>query len=309
MRVSRLHQFSATFLASQTGILSDTPARGSAAQVSYNYNTRRITFLSQVEHYDKAFQMDTAFYNRTGFTSGWSYAEVNFYPQPNRLGVQRVFPFFFSKYGHDQVQRGDERVRNAGIRFNFTRQGFLSLSYVWGYEPWLGSRFKLGGGINTFGQVQILRWLHVNGNFSQGQQVFYDPVEPFQGKAINGSLGITLQPNQHLNQDIQYNTVRFDRVSTAERVFTVHIVNTRSTYQFDKHFLVRLLEQFDSSRDQLLTDLLASYELVPGTVFHAGYGSIFEKAAFADGVLVPHSGRYLTVSRGLFFKISYLHRF
>ena len=310
LRLSRLHQFSATFLASQTGIVSETTAHGSAAQVSYNYNTRRITFLSQIEHYDKDFHMDTAFYNRTGFTSGWSYAEVDFYPKANnRFGVQRVLPFFFGKYGYDQVQQGQESLRNVGMRFNFTRQGFLSVSYVWGYEPWLGYRFRTGGGLNTFGNVQILRWLHVNGNFSQGQQVFYDPVNPFQGDAINGSLGITLQPNQHINQDIQYNTVRFDRASTGEPVFTVHIVNTRSTYQFNKHFLVRLLEQFDSSRDQLLTDLLASYEFVPGTVFQAGYGSIFERAGFEDGVPLPNTGRYLTVSRGLFFKISYLYRF
>ena len=76
-----------------------------------------------------------------------------------------------------------------------------------------------------------------------------------------------------------------------------------------RSFLVRLLEQFDSSRNQLLTDFLASYELVPGTVFHAGYGSIFERAGFENGILVPNTGNYLTVSRGLFFKISYLHRF
>jgi hypothetical protein len=223
--------------------------------------------------------------------------------------VRRVFPFFFGKYGYDQVQQGNEGARNAGMRFNFTRQGFLSVSYNWGHEPWLGYRYETGGGINTFGNVQILGWLHLNGSFSRGKQVFYDPVDPFQGKATNAGFGVTLQPNQHINQDIQYNTVLFDRVAAGEHVFTVHILNTRSTYQFDKHFLVRLLEQFDSSQYRLLTDLLASYELVPGTVFHAGYGSIFEKAAFENGVLVPNIGSYLTVSRGLFFKISYLHRF
>jgi len=92
-------------------------------------------------------------------------------------------------------------------------------------------------------------------------------------------------------------------------VFTVHIVNLKSTYQFDKHFLVRLLEQFDNSSHRLLTDLLASYEFVPGTVFHAGYGSVYEKREFQDGTLVPNAGNYLTVRRGLFFKASYLHRF
>jgi uncharacterized protein YkuJ len=122
---------------------------------------------------------------------------------------------------------------------------------------------------------------------------------------------MTLQPNQHVNQSIDVSTVRFTRASTGEQVFSVDIVNSKTTYQFDKHFLVRLLEQFDSSTHRLLTDLLASYEFVPGTVFHAGYGSLYEKSVTEPGALVPNNfgGSYLTVSRGLFFKTSYLHRF
>jgi hypothetical protein len=261
---------------------------------------------SQIEHYDRAFQMDTAFYNRTGFTSGWLYSELDFYPAAhNPFGLQHVFPFFFGSYGHDDIQRGDGRTSNAGVRFNFTRQGFLSVSYVWGVEPWAGRQWDLGGGLNTFGNVQILRWLHVNGSFNEGRQVYYDPAAPFQGHAINASFGITLQPTARINQDVQYNSVRFDRASTGERVYTVQIINTRSTYQFSSHFLVR----FDSSQSQLLTDLLASYELVPGTVVDAGYGSIFEKARFQNGALATDAGQYLTTSRSVFFKVSYLHRF
>jgi hypothetical protein len=75
---------------------------------------------------------------------------------------------------------------------------------------------------------------------------------------------------------------------------------------------VRLIEQFDSSTHRLWTDLLASYEFVPATVFHAGYGSLLEKPA-----VQPEGGagsaflgdNYLTVNRGIFFKASYLHRF
>jgi len=122
---------------------------------------------------------------------------------------------------------------------------------------------------------------------------------------------MTLQPNQHVSESIDFNTVRFDRTSTGEQVYSVSIVNSKTTYQFDKHFLVRLLEQFDNSTHRLLTDLLASYEFVPGTVFHAGYGSLYEKQVAQPGTLVPNNfgERYLTVNRGLFFKASYLHRF
>ena len=92
------------------------------------------------------------------------------------------------------------------------------------------------------------------------------------------------------------------------------MINSRTTYQFDKHFLVRLLAQYDSAEHRVLTDLLASYELVPGTVFHAGYGSLYERGPSSTA---PNDGsspvrldeHYRAVNRGLFFKASYLKRF
>jgi hypothetical protein len=46
-------------------------------------------------------------------------------------------------------------------------------------------------------------------------------------------------------------------------------------------------------------------------VFHVGYGSLHEKRADANGLLVPveEGDRFLTVNRGLFLKASYLKRF
>jgi hypothetical protein len=130
--------------------------------------------------------------------------------------------------------------------------------------------------------------------------VFYDPSDPFQGRSRSAGAGFTLQPNQRVNQNVSYSRTQFDRVSNGQRVYTVHIVNLRTTYQFSRRFLVRAIEQFDSSRKRLLIDLLASYEFVPGTVIHAGYGSLLENR---------DSTEYLSTSRGLFFKASYLHRF
>ena len=74
---------------------------------------------------------------------------------------------------------------------------------------------------------------------------------------------------------------------------------------------MRFLAQYDSSAQHVLTDLLASYEFVPGTVFHAGYGSLYEKGGGLSGTLLPGDDRskYLAVNRGFFFKASYLRRF
>jgi hypothetical protein len=302
LRFSSTQGLSAFLLASDAGTASVSAGRAVGSHVTYGYETRRFMWSARAEHYDRAFEMDTAFFNRSGFSKVFSTGEVSFYPA-GRTGawLQRIHPFYMAWRGHDEIQDGDEDHLMMGARFNFTRQGYLEVQRGHGHEPWQARRFETGRDISTYGNVQILRWLFVSGGYGVGPEIFYDPVSPFQGRSRGGPFGFTLQPNQHLSEEVNGNIVRFDRASTGARVYDVNIVNSKTTYQFDKHFLVRLLEQFDSSAHRLLTDVLASYEVVPGTVFHAGYGSLYERQAT--------TATYLTVNRGLFFKASYLHRF
>jgi len=308
VRPSSEQQVSATFLSTRTSVdRADTAGNG--MQVSYTYQTRRFLATSQAEHYDRDFQMDTAFYNRTGFTAAWVFSEVNFYPTDSWL--QRVHPFGFAKGGHDDIQEGNEDFVNTGLRFNFTRQGYVEVSHSQGHEAWQGQRYDVGNDFFVFGRMQMFRWLEAYAGNHRGPAIYYDDEDPFQGRSMNVFGGITLQPNQHLSENLEFDTVFFDRRSTGERVYDVSIINSKTIYQFDKHFLVRYLAQYDSLNHRFLSDLLASYEFVPGTVFHVGYGSLHEKRADANGLLVPveEGDRYLTVNRGLFLKASYLKRF
>ena len=308
VRPSSAQQVSATFLSSRTSVEGDDAA-GNGMQASYSYQTRRFLVTSQAEHYDRDFQMDTAFYNRTGFTTVWVFSEVNFYPTSKWL--QRVHPFLFARGGHDDVQGGNEDLANTGLRFNVTRQGFFELAHAQGHEAWHGQRYDVGNAIFVFGRMQVFRWLNVYAGNARGPAIYYDDEDPFQGRSVSIFGGFTLQPNQHLSESVEVDTVRFNRQSSGAQVYDVQIINSKTTYQFDKHFLVRYQAQYDSSERRFLSDFLASYEFVPGTVFHVGYGSLYEKRADANGMLVPveEGERYLTVNRGLFLKASYLKRF
>ena len=308
LRPSSAQSVSATLLTSRTTDRVDD-ASGNAMQASWGYETRRLTLGTQFEHYDENFRMDTAFYNRTGFTGTWLYASPNFYPKSG-FWVQRVFPFVFAKFARDRVQDGDEVYVNSGLRVNFTRQGFMNLFVGRGREPWQGERYNTGRA-GVFLQQQVLRWLHLYGEVNNGPAIYYDVADPFQGNERFMSGGFTLQPNQNLSQSVDYRNVRFSRESTGAQVFNVNIVNSRTTYQFNRNFLVRFLAQYDSSVRRVLTDALASYELVAGTVFHAGYGSLYERRIGEGNAFVPvdQGRRYLSINRGLFFKASYVHRF
>jgi hypothetical protein len=274
--------------------------QGSASQFSYNYSTHRVSVLGQLEHYDKGFQMDTAFLSRVGFTSGWQYEEIQFYPNPVRHAwIKRIAPFLWVHAANDRVQGGTESYVLPGIRFNFTRSGSLRLDYGRGHETFAGRRFETGQ-MSVNANVQMFRWLKLSGYASKGPAIFYDTESPYQGDRINTSVGIGLQPSARVNNNISYSFVTFDRRSTGDNVYQVHIINTRNSYQFTPRLFTRVIAQFDSSRRRILADFLASYELSPGTVAHAGYGSLFENA---------DAESYQAVARAFFFKVSYLARF
>ncbi len=305
------HQsLSATFIGTQTVSSDGTDSwKGMAGQSSYFYSSKRFEGGFQMEHFDRDFQMDTGFYNRTGITGGWIYSGVNFYPDQQRHPWFKKFnPFIFTRGYDDRIQGGFERIAVGGFRFNFTRQGRLQVNIVKGREPWAQQMFEVRS-IEAMGGAQWFRWLNFQSNISFSRSTFYDPVNPFPGKEMVAGAGIILQPNSKLNQQVYFTRDVFERLSTGERVFAVNILNTRTTYQFNKRFAVRGIAQFDNSKARWLLDFLGSYELMPGTVAYAGYGALYERGGLDSQQLVRGSGAYFNNQRSLFFKVSYLHRF
>jgi hypothetical protein len=282
---------------------------GAAMLANYFTNSHRITAGGQIEHYDRGFAMDTAFYNRVGFTNGWGYFEYNFYPDKTRHPwIRRVSPFVFLSGGPDRVQGGDERLGVYGVRLRFTRQGFFRADRILATEPWAGREYDTDRW-RAMGEVQLQRWISLNGSWSTGGAIYYDPDTPFAGHSRQLDLGGLFQPTGRFSEDVRYSRVVFDRVDTGERVYTVNIVNTRTTYQFTPHLFIRGIVQYDSSIRRVLTDFLGSYELRPGTVMYAGYGALYERHEPGDTDWPNGTRGYLATQRGLFLKASYRHRF
>jgi hypothetical protein len=283
---------------------------GLAGSASWGYSTRRQQILGFFEHYDRDFRMDTAFYNRVAITSGWGYTDWSFYPvTTGRYNwVRRISPFVFTQFGRDRNAGGNELVAVPGVRLSFTKQGFLRIDKVAGFERWLGKRYPLSRP-RVMGSVQLFRWMGLNGSLDWGPATFYDQTAPFGGWSRTSSLDVSWQPTARVNQSIGYRRVDFRRADTRERVYDLDLVNTRTTFQFSKQFFLRAIAQYDSRRERVLTDLLASYELQPGTVAYAGYGSLYERRDFLDSEWVSGTGAYLTTRRGFFLKASYLYRF
>jgi hypothetical protein len=288
---------------------SSETATGIGAQAGYEFSTRRLVLIGYGEHYDRDFQMETAFINRVGITSGWGYAEYSFYPDKNKYPwLRRISPFSFTQGGRDTNADGHDLIQVSGVRLRLTRQGFIRFDRLDGSEPWAGRQFDRGSW-RLQGEVQLYRWLFLSAQRRFGLAVFYDPDQPFQGRSHDSSVDVTLQPSGRLSQGLSYRRIAFEREATGEPVYDLDIIYSRTTYQFSRQFFIRGIAQFDSSRYRVLTDFLSSYELRPGTVVYVGYGSLIERRDFIDGQWTVGRGTYETSQRGLFFKASYLHRF
>jgi hypothetical protein len=185
----------------------------------------------------------------------------------------------------------------------------LALSSI---KKWVGHTFK-GSFLDTFGGIQLFNWLNLYAYFQVGDGIYYDPTAPLMGKGISFDFQATIQPNDKLTQFFQYYYQKLDRKSDGEKLYDVNILNSNTTYQVNRYLFLRAIFQYDSYLKTLLTDALISFELIPGTVLHLGYGSLREKLHwseidnqwFAYGPML----KYYTTRQSIFFKASYRFRF
>jgi hypothetical protein len=303
------HSWSLTGLATKSRSPEEgQETSGLGGQTSYSYESKRLVFINQLEHYARDFQMDTAILNQTGVTADWAFAALSFYPDEKKHPwLKRIVPFVFSRGLRDEIQGGDGWFVLPGIRMHFTRQGFFRVDTGWGQEAWAQRTFRTRT-TRFIAQAQVTRWLNLSSNFQFGRSVYYDDADPFVGRTRSWYVEASLQPSSRFNQSTSWNHVTFDRL-TGGRVYDVDILNSRTTFQFDRHFQALAIVQYDSSRKQVLTDLLGSFELIPGTVGYLGYGSFIEQREWDGSGWQNGRGSYSTSRRGFFFKASYIHRF
>ena len=170
------------------------------------------------------------------------------------------------------------------------------------------SRYWFFGGINK-------RLYSINLGFDAGDQIFFDPTNPFLGYDRRARLNLTLRPVSSLQTQVSFNTTNFrdPRIAGTE-VFDVKITRLQTTYTFTDRFLVRNISEFDSFDKQFDFNLLFTYRVNGGTVFYVGYDDHYRQARFIEGSdpiqeRFIHSDQYRRTNRAIFTKLQYLFRY
>jgi hypothetical protein len=148
--------------------------------------------------------------------------------------------------------------------------------------------------------------LSIEGSASHGAAIYY-ASQPFAGRSTRASASVVYQPSEQWSETLSIAYASFDRTADGTRVYNYGIFRSRTTFQPNRFLLFRGIVEYNSFRRQLLTDFLASFTYIPGTVVHAGYGSLYERTRW-DGERYMPGSSLAESRRGFFFKASYLWR-
>jgi hypothetical protein len=305
------HQTRISFLQTYSQETEDgKKTNGSGINFVYSYDIKPLGFWVGYARYGTDFRMDSAFYKRIGISNGWIWIGPKFYPDPQKVSwLKLIHPQFTAQITHDFLTNMNDKLLNFAIQLSFTKQGFVDLAYYLERECWANKAFSKSY-LELEARVQITKWLHLGSNLSSGDRIYYDLENPYLGKANSFAIKFIFQPRLKINQYFEFNYTDFYSPLNNQRAYEVSIINSHTTYQFNKYFFVRAILQYNSYQHKLLTDFLASCTIIPGTVLHIGYGALFEKRDWQNNRWINNGlGNMLNMKRSFFFKASYLWRF
>lgn len=312
LRFLKNHQLAGHYIRS----FSDRPAAGGRSEggcltVEYAYARGNTAVLAMAEDIAPGFQMDTAYYQRSGIATAKLYLQQRVMPGRKKLPwLFSVTPSLYAAVIHDKVSGLDDRELMLEAYASFILKGQVGGYVYLGQECWAGRAFQRRRA-QLSASLQPFKWLNLHSHYSFGDTIYYDPLDPFLGDRTELHLSFTLQPTRSLNLFGEHLISRFRRQVTGEKVYDQGIWRGRATYQFSPKFFVRGLLQYDNFARRVLADFLASFTYIPGTVLYLGYGSLSESRSWAEGGWQRGvtGDRYFQTRQSLFFKVSYRYQF
>jgi len=276
---------------------------GHALNFLYYYQTRNHLFEVTFQDLGKDFMTETGYLTRNGL----SRLKVGFLPMiyPKSRLFLRIDPLFHTINIRDKFSGLFETYNTFDLRLIMPRNTMLTAGGRYQTEVFLGRRFGRSG-FRLIGSSQVTKQLSLNMRYVYGQKIRY--VEsPYQGRGSDATLSATYLPSEKLNFGLALAYSNFIRSADGTKEYDYTIIRSTNTYQVNKYLFFRAIVEYNSFYKRMMTDLLASFTYIPGTVIHLGYGSLYEKLEWRNGDYEP-SDRFLETRRGFFFKMSYLWR-
>ena len=305
------HQVMGHFIQSQSARPGTGGFKGGYLTAEYAFAKGNTVFLAMVENVDPGFQMDTAYYQRSGISTAKFYLQQRIVPNAEKTPwLFGVRPSLYGAIIHDRVTGLDDKELMFEAYANFILKGQFGGYVYLGQECWAGRAFQRHTSQLSV-NLQPFKWINLHSCYGFGNAIYYDPLDPFLGDRTQFHANFTLQPTKNLNLFAEHSISRFHRQGSGDLVYDQRIWRSRLTYQFNSKLFVRGLVQYDSFAKRVLGDFLASFTYIPGTVIYLGYGSMNESQAWSENRWQRDvtGERFYQTRQSFFFKVSYRYQF
>jgi hypothetical protein len=304
IRVNPSSYFAYQALVSQTKPAAERDeVEGQALNFMYYYATRDRVFEVALQDLGKDFWTETGYLTRNGLTR----LKLGFLPMiyPKSRTFLRIDPLFHTINIRDKFSGLFETYDAFDLRLILPRDTTLIAGGRYQTEVYLGQRFGRSG-FRLIGTSQVNKHLLLEARYVNGQKIRY--VEsPYQGQGSDAIFSANYLPFEKLHFGLDLTYSDFFRSSDGVKEYDYTILRSKNTYQFNKYLFFRVIVEYNWFYDRMMTDLLASFTYIPGTVFHIGYGSLYEKLEWQGEEYGP-SDHFLETKRSFFLKVSYLWR-
>ncbi|HSA95498.1 MAG TPA: DUF5916 domain-containing protein, partial [Acidobacteriota bacterium] len=276
---------------------------GLALGINYLYDTRNLGLSLSFYDISRDFETAAGYLTRTGIGGLTAAVSPRIYPKSKV--VRRIVPHLLGAVAKDLWSGLYET--NDALGLTALVGGNTQVQLLGGYatEVFLDRRFNASGA-SVQVTSQVTKALYLRGYFFRGDAIRY-VADPYQGFGDRFTAGVTYKPSERFDLTGSLTFSDFFRSSTGEREYRYAIWRGRLIYQANRALFFRAIVEYNSFRKEMLTDLLASFTYIPGTVLQLGYGSLYDRTEWAGGEY-RDAGRFLEMKRGFFFKASYLWR-
>jgi len=287
---------------SKAPVLTDESG-GHSFGANYSHSSRNVDYDIVLNDISRDFRAEMGYVWRTGISQVGGLFRPKFYPDGaflRRLDVEA-----FTAQTRDKFSDMWETFNHISIQNYLWRNITLRVKFSYSTEVFMAERFNTGG-VHVYGGGQWTNQLFLGVLYRHTGAIFYSE-DPYQGRSNVVSANLIYQPSDKIRGEAIFTYSDFYRSSDSQKIYDYPILRGKLTYQLSKYLFFRGILEYNDFRNQLLTDLLASFTYIPGTVVHIGFGSLHDKTEWQDGAYVA-SDRFRQMRRRFFFKASYLWR-
>jgi hypothetical protein len=276
---------------------------GHAIGLHYARGTRDIDYSLVFKDIAEDFRAEMGYVTRTGVLQLSALLRPKLYP--NSDFIRRIDAELFTTQTKDKFSNLWETFNHISFQNYLWGSVIFKIKYSYSTEVFLGEEFKTGG-FHVFGGGQLAKQLYLGVLCRRVKAIYYSD-DPYQGRSNRLSANLIYEPSDKLRSELSFIYNDFYRDSDSQKIYDYPVARGRLTYQVNRYLFFRGILEYNDYRSELLTDFLASFTYIPGTVIHIGYGSLYDRIRWENGEYVD-SDRFLEAKRAFFFKTSYLWR-